>query len=73
MIINISVSPGLNEVRGAHGSHDDEQQSVRSGARREARVTTRASRRTPHDARREKAHVATCVQTPQIKNSKLHN
>ena len=43
-----SVSPGLNEVRGAH---DDEQQKARPGARREAihntlilnkRQTTRA-------------------------------
>ena len=39
-----SVSPGLNEVRGAH---DDKQQSAQPGARREARV-----------ARREKAHHA---------------
>ena len=31
------VSPGLNEVRGAH---DDEQQSARPGARREARIWT---------------------------------
>ena len=45
-IICISVSPGLNEVRGAH---DDEQQSVRLGARREARAAGRASR---EDARR---------------------
>ena len=34
------VSPGLNEVRGAH---DDEQQSARPGARREARAARRAS------------------------------
>ena len=38
--INIySVSPGLNEVRGAH---DDEQQSARPGARRKTRVVRRA-------------------------------
>ena len=36
-----SVSRGLNEVR---GGHDDEQQSARPGARREARVVRRASR-----------------------------
>ena len=50
--IQLSVSPRLNEVRGAH---DDEQQSARPGARREAR---------PRGARSEKTHVATCVQTP---------
>ena len=37
-----SVSPGLNEVRGAH---DDEQQSARSGARREARRGAHIARR----------------------------
>ena len=50
ILYNDSVSPGLNEVPGAH---DDEQQSARPGARREARVVSR-----------EKTHVATCVQTP---------
>ena len=52
-----SVSRRLNEVRGAH---DDEQQSAQPGARREARA-----------AGREKAHVATCVQTPRIKITQL--
>ena len=46
VILLISVSPGLNEVRGAH---DDEQQSARPGARSEARAVGRASR---EDARR---------------------
>ena len=36
-----SVSPRLNEVRGAH---DDEQQSARLGERREARAAGHASR-----------------------------
>ena len=40
-VIHYSVSPGLNEVRGAH---HDEQQSARSGARREARAAGRAPR-----------------------------
>ena len=49
--VTISVSRRLNEVRGAH---DDEQQSARSGARREARVVRRMSR----EGARHEAHIA---------------
>ena len=41
IIVYRSVSSGLNEVRCAH---DDEQQSARPGARREARAAGRTSR-----------------------------
>ena len=44
------------------GAQDDEQQSARPDARGEARAAGRA----PRGVRREKAHVAACVQIPRI-------
>ena len=52
-VITFGVSPGLNEVRGAHYDERD------------------VVRRVPRGARREEAHVATCVQTPRIKITQL--
>ena len=57
-----NISPGLNEVRGAH---DDEQQSVRPGARREARAGGRASR--------EGARHNVCPDAPNTNYTIKHN
>ena len=57
VLVAFNVSPGLNEVRDAH--------VMMTNSR------ARVARRAPRGARREKAHVATCVQTPRIKITQL--